>query len=173
MNRIMIIGCCGAGKSTLARQLHEATNINLIHLDQHFWHPNWVETDEEAWVEKVKALSNQPSWIMDGNYGGTMDIRLNKADVIIFLDRSRWICLYRAIKRVLRYYGKTRPDMQQGCEERFNWEFLKYIYNYNRTRRPKIMKRLSRWQDEKEVVVLKSNAAVRKYLQSLYKCRLT
>ena len=167
MRKIMIIGCCGAGKSTLARQIHDITNIRLVHLDQYFWQPNWVETQTTEWEKIVSRLSDLPSWIMDGNYGGTMDIRLNKADVIIFLDRPTWLCLYRVIKRVLRYHGKTRPDMKEGCEERFSWTFLKYVYHYNRTRKPKILEKLNHYRAEKEVFVLRNNRAVRKYLKEI------
>ncbi|MEL7122101.1 MAG: adenylate kinase, partial [Bacteroidota bacterium] len=136
MKRIMIIGCGGAGKSTLARQLHEKTGLPLIHLDKHYWLPNWVESDKKAWKQKVQQFAHEEDWIIDGNYGGTMDIRLERATTVIFLDRSRWLCLYRVMMRLLKNKGQTRMDMGAGCKERFNWEFMSYVFHYNETRRP-------------------------------------
>lgn len=154
MNRIMIIGCGGAGKSTLARRIHQITKIPLVHLDRQYWSANWVETSKPDWEQKVRTLVEADRWIMDGNYGGTMDIRLQAADTVIFMDRSRWLCLFRVIKRVSWYYGRSRPDMAEGCNERFSWDFLKYIYHYNRTRRPAILKKLKELPEDTRVYVL-------------------
>ena len=167
MNRIMIIGCSGAGKSTLALQLHAITGIEIIHLDQHYWQPNWVELPKEKWVKRIKQFVQKEQWIMDGNYGGTMEIRFDKAEVIVFLDRSKWLCLYRVVKRVISHYGKTRQDMGAGCPERFSWEFLKYVYHYNQTRRPKLLVRLSALSTSKEIVILSKNREVKTYLAKI------
>ena len=120
MKKIIIIGSCGAGKSTLAKQLHQATGVPLIHLDTQYWSAGWVEPTKAAWEQKVKTLVAQPGWIMDGNFGGTMPIRMARADTIIYLDRSRWLCLFRVLRRVAKNYGKTRSDMAAGCPERFS-----------------------------------------------------
>lgn len=77
----MIIGCCGAGKSTLARKLHAVAGLELIHLDRQYWKSGWIETEPEEWGEKVAGLVAKPNWIIDGNYGGTMDIRIKRADL--------------------------------------------------------------------------------------------
>ncbi|MEM6844537.1 MAG: DNA topology modulation protein [Bacteroidota bacterium] len=164
MDKIMIIGCSGAGKSTFSTKLHEITAIELIHLDQHHWLPNWVGLNKSDWRDKVTELSEKESWIMDGNYGGTMEIRLNKANTIIFMDRTRWLCLYRVLKRVITHYGKSRKDMPEGCVEKFSWEFMHYIYHYNKTRRPKILEKLSKLKTSKEIVILRSNKEIRGYL---------
>ncbi|MEL6971000.1 MAG: adenylate kinase, partial [Bacteroidota bacterium] len=111
MQRVMIIGCCGAGKSTVARRLHDLTDLPLQHLDQHYWLPNWQEPDKASWQAKVQALSDQPQWIIDGNYGGTLDIRLQRADTVIYLDYATPKCLWRITKRIWRYHGQVRPDM--------------------------------------------------------------
>lgn len=160
----MIIGCGGSGKTTLSRQLHEITKIKLIHLDKYYWKPNWVETEKEEWENKVKLLSRESSWIIDGNYGGTMEIRLKKADTVIFMDRSKWLCIYRVLKRMLINYGRTRKDMGEGCRERFSWEFIKYIYHYNKTRRPKIMEKLDKLKVDKKIVILRNRKEVKGYL---------
>jgi len=98
----MIIGCCGSGKSTLARALHEKTDLPLIYLDQHYWLPNWRESTKEVWEVKVRGLTAGEQWIIDGNYSGTMNIRLARADTIVYLDFPTWKCLYRVIKRIVK-----------------------------------------------------------------------
>lgn len=80
---------------------------------------------------------------MDGNYSGTLDVRLSVADTVIFLDFPRLLCLSRVIKRRLMYAGQSRPDMASDCPERLNWEFLKYIWSYLITRCPEILEKLS------------------------------
>lgn len=154
----------GSGKSTLSRRLHQITGLPLVHLDREYWQPNWVETVPDEWAAKVEAIATQDAWIIDGNYGGTMDLRMEKADKVIFMDRSRWLCLFRVLKRTLLSYGKSRPDMAEGCRERFSWGFLLYIYRYNQTRRPRILAKLANQKEEKEVFILESNRAVKAFL---------
>ena len=88
MKRVMVIGCGGAGKSTFSKKLGQLTGLEVIHLDQYYWKPNWEESDKEEWNQLATQLATKPSWIMDGNYGGTMDIRIARADTIIYLDFS-------------------------------------------------------------------------------------
>ncbi|MEM7595826.1 MAG: AAA family ATPase, partial [Cyanobacteria bacterium P01_A01_bin.83] len=133
MKRIAIIGSCGAGKSTLARTLGNKLNIPVIHLDTYYWHPGWQETDANQWVEIHQNLVKGDHWIIDGNYGGTIDTRLTKADTIIWLDFNRYLCLWRVFKRYFQYPGKVRPDMAEECPERLNWNFLLYVWNFSST----------------------------------------
>jgi adenylate kinase family enzyme len=166
-NKIMIIGCGGSGKSTLPRKLHKITGLPLVHLDRLYWQPGWVEPDKEDWRKIMEQQTDRPAWIMDGNYGGTMDIRLEKADLIIFMDRSRWLCLYRILKRQLQYMGRTRPDMTEGCTERVTWEFIQYVYRYNDTRRPGILEKLKEYRKGKQVFILKNERQVKNFLQKI------
>lgn len=164
MKKIMIIGCGGAGKSTLARELGKRLSLEVVHLDQLYWKANWVPQEKENWEQIVTDLSNQASWVLDGNYGGTMDIRLEKADTIIFLDRSKWLCIYRVLKRLLGSYGQTRVDMAEGCKERFSFEFLHYIFFYNYTRRAGILKKLNRASSSQAVFHLKNRKEIKRFL---------
>ena len=142
MQRVLVIGCSGVGKSTLSHQLADAWQLPLIHLDQGYWEAGWIESDKKIWRAKVAQHVLAERWIMDGNYGGTMDLRMAKADLVVWLDYSRWICLWRVIKRTLKYHGKTRPDMTDGCPERFDWPFLVYIYDFAKKHRPRILNNL-------------------------------
>ncbi len=167
MQRIMIIGCAGAGKSTLARALHQRLDLNLIHLDKAYWRPGWVESPTGEWEENMHEFAKGDNWIIDGNYSGTMEIRLARADTIIFLDRSRWTCLWRSIRRILHYYGSTRPDMTEGCPERFDWRFLLYVFFFNHTRRPALLKRLNRIRPDQQFLHLRSNREVAIFLAGI------
>ncbi|MNW47031.1 topology modulation protein [compost metagenome] len=122
--KIMIIGSSGSGKSTFSRKLGEALNISVYHLDVYFWKPGWVETPREEWIEFNKQLVMKQKWIIDGYYGSTMDIRVHAADVIIYFDLSPWITTYRVLKRRIQYHGKSRVDLNEGCPESIDWQFI-------------------------------------------------
>ncbi len=99
MQRVAIIGSCGAGKTTLAKSLGERLDLPVIHLDAHYWQPGWQATDADEWQKIQQKLVKGDRWIIDGNYGSTMDIRLTAADTIVWLDFSRYLCLWRVFKR--------------------------------------------------------------------------
>lgn len=163
MKKILIIGAGGAGKSTLARQLQVATGIEVIHLDKVFWRPNWVETPKDEWEKTIENLLNKDSWIMDGNYGGTLERRFAGCDTIIFLDMPRTICVWRAFTRFLINKKKARPDMAEGCEEKFDLEFLKFlkwIWDYPKRTKPKVEVLIKQFQDTKEIIRLTSKKEI-------------
>ena len=164
MKRIIIIGSGGAGKSTLARRLGEVTGIEVIHLDSLFWRPNWTPTPEEEWSEIVASLVKRDSWIMDGNFGGTREIRMAACDTIIWLDTPRRVCLYRALKRLVTYRNRTRPDMAVGCNEKFDWEFFKWIWNYPK-RIPRLKEQFARYGD-KRLIIIRSKGEMEQMLQT-------
>ncbi|MEM7657907.1 MAG: hypothetical protein AAF399_17410 [Bacteroidota bacterium] len=167
MKRILIIGCSGAGKTTLALQMADRLQLELIHLDKHYWHAGWVESNKADWQATATAFAERPEWVMDGNYGGTMDLRLQYADTAIFLDFSTWRCLWRVIKRTVRYYGTSRPDMAEGCHERWDWSFLRYVAVYRSTRRAGVLERLQRHQAHLDIHILPNPVAVQQFLTSL------
>lgn len=167
MKRIMIIGSGGAGKSTLARRLSEILNLEVVHLDRLFWKPGWIAVSKDEQKNIQNELVKKESWIIDGNYGGTLDIRLNAADTIIFLDFPRLLCVYRVIKRRLKYSRRPRPDMREGCKERIDFSFIKWVWDFPKTKRPSIVERLIELEYEKEVILLKSPKEVRRFIKSL------
>lgn len=170
MRKVAIIGSCGAGKSTLARQLSHLLGLSVIHLDQVYWQSGWIEPDPKTWQQQVTALATEPTWIMDGNYSGTFDLRLPVADIIIFLDFSRWRCLGRVLKRIWQYRGQTRPDMAPHCPERLNWQFLWYVWCFPSHNRPKIVQALATLPSEKTVVILRHPQAVQQFLAQFQPC---
>lgn len=164
MKKILIIGSSGSGKSTLARRLGEATGLEVIHLDKLFWNPNWVETPKEEWQKKVEKALQGASWIIDGNFSGTMETRLEACDTAIFLDMPRTTCVFRILKRVVFYRKGSRPDMADGCDERFDWEFIKWVWNYPARSKPKVEALLKKFRDGKTIIRLKSKAEIENFL---------
>ena len=167
MKRVAIIGSGGAGKSTLARQLGPILNIPATHLDAVYWQEGWVESPKDDWNQTMRDLVDQETWILDGNYGGTIDVRLEAADTIIFLDLPRLICVKRIIQRRIQYHNRTRPDMGPNCNERLNWVFLKWIWTYPAQRRPGILSKLHGYQERKQVVILRTPAEVKRFLNNV------
>ncbi len=132
MDRILIFGRSGAGKSTLANRLGGRFGLPVFHLDKLFWLPGWVERDKgEMAVDVEKILTDCPRWVIDGNYRkAALESRIRAADLVIVLNYSFPNCVWRVIKRNITHWGKSRPDMQNDCVERFNFELLKYIWSY-------------------------------------------
>ena len=164
MERILIIGCGGSGKSTLARKLGKITGLPVVHLDQIYWSPgNWEHLSNEEFEEKLLVELNKPRWIMDGNFNRTMELRYSYCDTVIYLDYSRITCVFGLLKRILTNYGRTRADMAPGCKERFDPEFMKWIWNFNKEKRPRYMQLLQQRKDVK-VCILKNRRQARKLL---------
>jgi len=166
MKKIMIIGCCGSGKTTLARKMAEKLRLPLVHLDVLYWRDGWTNVSREEFDRLLAEELEKPCWIMDGNFGRTIPARLEKCDTVIWLDYNRWVCLTGVIGRVLRGYGKTRPDMGGNCPERFDREFLKFVWNFRRTDRPKYHGWLA-GATHAQVVILKNRRQAARFLQTL------
>jgi len=146
IKRIAIMGCSGSGKSTLARQLGERLGLPVHHIDALNWQPGWVMQDADILLAQVQAILATPEWIIDGGYSQTDpdEVRYREVDVLILLKRSVWLSLYRVIRRVFQYRGKTRPDMGEGCPEKVDFEFLWFIWNYRWNNWVNILERVER-----------------------------
>jgi len=164
MNRVMVLGSAGSGKSTLSQKLGPILGLPVIHLDQHYWKPNWVGTPNEEWDEVVLELTMREQWIIDGNYSRTIDKRMERADLIIFLDMPRWLCLYRVLKRRIMYHNKTRPDMNEECPEKIDFEFVKWVWNYRKRSRVNTLRRLEQVEKHKEVIILNTRKQVDEFI---------
>jgi adenylate kinase family enzyme len=167
VQRVLVVGPGGAGKTTFARELAARTGLPLIHLDALYWRPGWQPTPNEDWDRTIEQLITRNAWVMDGNYGRTLPVRLAASDTVIFLDLPRYVCLWRLLRRRIRYGGRSRPDLPADCPERLTWEFVWWVWTYARRRRPDVLRRLASVSHEKQVVVLRSGRAVREYLERL------
>jgi adenylate kinase family enzyme len=168
MQRVLVIGPGGSGKSTVAKKIAGRLGLPLIHLDALYWQPGWRATAEKAWDEVVRELIAAPRWVIDGNYGGTLGARLARCDTVVFLDLPRATCLWRVVKRWLAFRGRSRPDMAPDCPERLSWEFVSWIWTYPWRRRPDILRRLTGLAAGQRAVVLSSNRKVRRFLDELH-----
>ncbi len=165
--RIMVVGSPGSGKSTFSRKLADITGLPLIHLDKEFWNDGWIETPREEWVKKQKTLITGNEWIVDGNYGGTLDLRLEKADTVICFKLSKAVCLLSYFKRVITNINKVRPDMPEGCLEKFDFEFMKYIWNFPKKSGQVNISTLQKNKD-KQIIVFKNRRVANRYVKDLF-----
>lgn len=167
MRRVLVIGIPGAGKSTFSRVLAGRTGLPLVHLDKEFWRPGWKMTPLPEWRAKVAELVCPDAWIMDGNYDRTLALRLPRADTVFWFDYPTLRCLRRALWRVATTHGKVRDDMAEGCPERLDLEFLRYVRTFNAKSRPRILSALAEFGEHVNPVVFRRDGEVTQFLAAL------
>lgn len=164
--KIAIVGSSGAGKSTLAIAMSEVLDIPVDHLDLLYWRPGWVKTPKDSWLAANAALVQKEKWIIDGNYGSTVGLRLQAADLVVFLDLPRSLTTFRLLKRRIVNHGKSRPDLNEACPESLDFAHIKYVWHFRKRHRPNLLKTLD--QDARgKVIALESKAAVALFLKDL------
>ena len=150
MQRIIVIGCPGSGKSTFARALHNKTGIPLYHLDMMYWNADKTTVEKSVFLERLSVVLEKDEWIIDGNYGSTMEMRMAACDTVIFLDYPLDVCLDGIKER----RGKPRSDMP-WIETEEDSEFIEFIKNYNEQQKPKVLELLEKYSD-KNIIILGS-----------------
>ena len=163
-NRIAVIGCPGSGKSTLSRSIAERTGHPLIHLDYERWSHGWIAMPKDEFVALQREWVKADCWLIDGNYGGTMEIRFAAADLVIFLDLPRTVCMWRALKRL----GKERPDMKPGMGNPSPKEtiaFWVFILRFRRKKRPGVLALQEKYPNVK-FVQLRTRKQVKAFLEN-------
>ena len=150
MKKVIVIGCPGSGKSTVSRALHNKTGIPLYHLDMMYWNADKTTVEKSVFLERLSAVFEKDEWIIDGNYGSTMELRMAACDTVIFLDYPLDVCLDGIRER----RGKPRSDMP-WIETEEDAEFTEFIKNYNEQQKPKVLELLKKYGD-KNIVILGS-----------------
>jgi adenylate kinase family enzyme len=167
--RIVILGNAGSGKSTLARRLGGRLGLPVIHLDALFWNPGWTEPDAEVFRAKVREAVTGDDWVSDGNYlSRTFDLRLPRADLVIWLDTPRRTCMARVIWRTLR--GGRREDLADGCREQVDahyLEFLRYTWNFDRKSKPRLEAARAQMAPDAPVVRLRTRREVEAFVDQV------
>ena len=161
MKKIMVIGCPGSGKSTFSRTLHKLTGIPLFHLDMMYWNSDRTTVDKAVFREQLSNTLQKDEWIIDGNYGSTMELRLQACDTVIFLDYSLNVCLDGIKER----RGKARTDMP-WIENEEDAEFIEFIKNYNSQSRPKVMELLDKYS-QKHIYIFKNRNEANEFLNQI------
>ena len=167
MKKVLIVGPGGSGKSTLARALGEKLALEVLHLDRFYWSSGWIKPSADEWQKTINELLARESWIIDGNYSGTLVQRIEACDTIIFLDIPTLTCLWRITKRRLLYRYQTRPDMADGCDEKLDFEFISWVLGYARRSRPKVVKLIEENRTKKKIVWLRSTRAVNEFVETI------
>lgn len=159
MKRIMIIGCPGSGKSTFARVLAAKTGLPLHYLDMMYWNPDRTTKPKDEFRAALRETVELTEWIIDGNYGSTLEIRMEACDTVIFLDYPVEVCIAGVEER----RGKPRPDMP-WVETEPDLEFIEFIKKYNEESRPKVIELLEKYK-EKNIIIFKSRAEADEFLR--------
>jgi adenylate kinase family enzyme len=146
MRRVLIIGPYGSGKSMLARELAPLMGLPLVHMDQLGWQAGWVETERAELNARLAEVVAQDEWLIEGNYGSTLTPRLDRADTVIYLDFPIRLCLSRLMRRIISHRGRSRPDMPEGCPERFDPAFFWYVMNWKTGPRPRTEAKLATYR---------------------------
>ena len=163
MKRVLVIGCPGSGKSTFARALHEVTRLPLVHLDLLYWKADRTTVPKEVFRERLREAMAQDAWIIDGNYGSTMEQRLAACDTVFFLDYPTEVCM----EGILSRRGTVRPDMPWVEDPSdVDEEFLDFVRSYERESRPTVLALLAQYGD-RETVIFRSREEAEKYLEEL------
>jgi adenylate kinase family enzyme len=166
MRRVVILGCAGSGKTTLARTMGERLTLPVIHLDT-LWEP----CDPEAFREKLPAAVAGDAWVTEGHpdqvrdFAETLALCVPRADLVLFVHQPRWLSLWRVIRRWLTYRGRTRPDLPEGWPEQLDWPSLKWIWTFERRVRPAAERALAAYATP--VVHLKGDRDIAAFLDGL------
>lgn len=161
MNRVIIIGPGGAGKSTFSRKLAEITKLPLYNLDNIYWNETKEHITREEFNEELEKILKEDKWIIDGDYGRTYEIRIKRADTIYFLDYSLETCLNGVSSRI----GTKRADCP-FIETEFDEEFKEWIINWPKNKRPIVIELLEKYND-KNIIIFKNRKEAEEYLNTL------
>jgi adenylate kinase family enzyme len=164
VKRVVIVGAGGSGKSTFARRLGAATGLPVVHLDELAFRPGWVPAPKDEWRATQAELVERDEWIIDGNRASTMPIRLRRCDTVIFLDYPRLLSASRALKRQL--VNRGRAVQAEGCPERLDLSFLRWVWRYNRDSRPETLRLIDEHASHATVMRFRRPAEAQSLLRS-------
>jgi adenylate kinase family enzyme len=168
MERILVMGSSGSGKSTFAHRLSAITGIPVVSLDALFWKPGWVESDATEFDQRVSDAAHQPRWIMDGDFiSHAGELRRSVADAVIWFDLPTRACITGIITRIATSYGQVRPETAPGCPEKIDLGFFHYVWTYRRLRRPKLLRYLEALRPDQTLICFTDRAQADQYLANV------
>ncbi|MBV8838776.1 MAG: DNA topology modulation protein [Alphaproteobacteria bacterium] len=166
MQRVLVMGCSGSGKSTFARKLADRCGLPFVSIDQLFWQPGWREPDRNAFIATMTREAEKPAWVIDGNYTSrsAAELRRARADTIFWFDLPRWVCMVGVLRRSLLGYGVVRPEMAPGCPEQFDLTFYRYVWSYRELQRPKLLAYFAELRGDQTLVTFTTRAQAGAFL---------
>jgi adenylate kinase family enzyme len=169
MQRVLVMGSSGSGKSTFARRLANLTRLPFVSLDALYWWPGWQPSEPEAFGECVAEAANSARWVTDGNYmsHGAGELRRSRADTVIWFDLPRYACMTGVMTRIARSCGKVRPEIAAGCPEQIDIEFIRYVWAYRRQQRPRLLHYFEQLRTDQSLICFVSRKQAKRYLARL------
>src|SRR5438552_17687433 len=166
MQRILVMGSSGSGKSTFAQRLSAITGIPTVSLDALYWKPGWTPSDATEFEARATEAAHQPRWIMDGNYmsSGAGELRRSTADAVFWFDLPRRTCMTGILTRIAIRHGRVRPEMAPGRPERIDVEFFRYVWTYRRSQRPKLMRYFEDLRPDQALICFTARGQADQYL---------
>lgn len=165
MQKVALIGCGGSGKTFMSKQLAALIDAPVTHLDAVYYDDEWNTLPKEKFSAVQENLVKAPTWVIEGNYAGTMPIRLRTADTVIFLDLPPTVCLWGIAQRRL-HHGGGQNDAT-GIYDRVSWNFIRYVWGYRKTMAPRVRALLSEHAIDATVHVVTSRRQARGLLDRL------
>ncbi len=162
-NRISIVGGAGTGKTTLSNLLSKKYNLPVTHIDGIHHLKNWQVRDKAERDKIILDIVEKEKWIIDGTYKDTIKQRLEKSDLIIWLDYSTFAQIKGILKRFLKNPGKEKTEIP-GCNERLDLEFLKYVVNYRKKKRHFVVEAIED-VDQSKVLIFTKQKDLNKWLK--------
>jgi adenylate kinase family enzyme len=168
MQRVLVMGCSGAGKSTFARSLADTLGLPFVSIDGLFWRPGWRPPHMPDFTAVMEREAAKPAWVMDGNYlrQGAGELRRANTNAVFWFDLPRAMCMLGVLRRIVTTYGVERPEMAPGCPERVDWEFLRYIWTYRDVQRPKLLTYFAGLRPDQQLITFTTRGAAAAYLAS-------
>jgi adenylate kinase family enzyme len=167
MNRIVVVGCQGSGKTRLSLALGARLGLPVVHLDVLYWRPGWKESDTAGFRARVSEAIAADGWIVDGSFWGlALDLTLARAERFVVIERPRWLCLWRVLWRSAFQRSGSRTDLPEGCPEQFDWNLLKQVWRYEDERRPRIEAELLKHGGHVPVVRLRNDREIAAFVEA-------
>ncbi|MCA3601703.1 MAG: DNA topology modulation protein [Methylobacterium sp.] len=154
---MLIWGCSGSGKSTFARALCRITGLDHVSIDAHFWQSGWVESDRVEFRARMAPILARENWVLDGNYITALEgAQILRATHIFFFDLPRWRALTGVAGRIIKGYGRVRPEMAPGCPEKIDYKFLIYVWTFRSRQHPKIFAAFEKLRADQRLQIFRS-----------------
>lgn len=168
MRRIIVVGSQGSGKTSLALDLGRKLDLPVVHLDVLYWRPGWKPSDKPGFRARVTEAIAGEAWVVDGSFSGlAFDLTIARADLLVVIDRPRWVCQWRILWRSAFDRDTRRPDLPEGCPEQFDWKLMKEAWRYDTERVPAIETERLKYGPDVPVVRLRRDRDIQGFLEQV------